>query len=180
MRNSFSKSCVLRILRIYIGRAVAGTLRAGDLVDIKSVIEIKQNVEDTQQNGSVTNVGGVEMEPAQEEEAPIVGLETEEEAVILDMNGNVFTSPSLNLVYGVTGAYAVQTVAENVRVVSVYTVGGETAEQIESAGGTMIATVVNVVVPRSMQDSIYLAMAEGEIQLARVEVKEAAAEESAE
>ena len=178
-----------------LGRAVAGTLRAGDLVDIKTVIRVKMDEEDTENDGSVTNVDsvptvGLEVpEVAVEGEAttegaestvteiPTVGITNEEEAVILDMAGNVLVNPNLNLTYGVTGEYAVQTIAENVRVVAVYTSGGESTEQVEGAGGTMIATVINVVVPRSLQDSIYLAMAEGNIQLARVEVKDLAAEE---
>jgi hypothetical protein len=41
----------------------------------------------------------------------------------------------------------------------------------------MIATVINVVVPRTMQDRIYLAMAEGNIQLARVETQQTTEEE---
>ena len=160
-----------------LGRAVAGTLRAGDLVDIKSVIRVKTETEDDIASGSVTNV----------EEAPIISMEGEEttqevpviatpktensSSVTLDMYGNVVLDPTLNLTYGVTGEYVVQTIAENVRVVAVYTSGGESSEKVEATGATMIATVVNVVVPRSMQDRIYLAMAEGNIQLARVEVK---------
>ena len=172
-----------------LGRAVAGTLRAGDLVDIKTVIQVSLDEENTENDGSVTNVDSVptvgmedpevpaEGESVESAENPNVEITSEEEAVILDMAGNVLVNPNLNLTYGVTGEYAVQTIAENVRVVAVYTCGGEGTEQVEAAGGSMIATVINVVVPRSLQDSIYLAMAEGNIQLARVEVKELGSEE---
>ena len=168
-----------------LGKAVAGTLRAGDLVDIKTVIKVDMDEEDTENDGSVTNVDSVptiDMDVPQVEtegtgentgtEDVAVGTTGEEEAVILDMSGNVLVNPNLNLTYGVTGEYAVQTIAESVRVVSVYTSGGESAEQVEGSGGTMIATVINVVVPRSLQDNIFLAMAEGNIQLSRVEVEE--------
>lgn len=176
-----------------LGRAVAGTLRAGDLVDIKTVIQVSLDEENTENDGSVTNVDSVptvgmedpevpaegeeDTESVESAENPTVEITSEEEAVILDMAGNVLVNPNLNLTYGVTGEYAVQTIAENVRVVAVYTSGGEGTEQVEAAGGSMIATVINVVVPRSLQDSIYLAMAEGNIQLARVEVKELGSEE---
>ena len=164
-----------------LGRAVAGTLRAGDLIDIKTVIRLQTEEEGTVTEGSVTNVEEVptvSLEGTEgtegTEEVPVVTSKPQEKSVssvILDMFGNVLVDPRLNLTYGVTGEYAVQTIAENVRVVAVYTSGGECTEAVEGAGGTMIATVVNVVVPRSMQDRIYLAIAEGNIQLARVETK---------
>ena len=177
-----------------LGKAVAGTLRAGDLVDIKTVIKVDMDEKDMESDGSVTNVDsapivdldvseveteGTGTEDIGEEDAA-VGITSEEEAVILDMSGNVLVNPNLNLTYGVTGEYAVQTIAESVRVVSVYTSGGESTEQVEGSGGTMIATVINVVVPRSLQDNIFLAMAEGNIQLSRVEVEEVEAGEVAE
>ena len=165
-----------------LGRAVAGTLRTGDLIDIKTVIRLQTEEEETATEGSVTNVEEAPSisleEPGTEgtaQDVPVVPAATPStepaSSVILDMFGNVLVDPTLNLTFGVTGEYAVQTIAENVRVVAVYTSGGESTEAVESAGGTMIATVVNVVVPRSLQDRIYLAMAEGNIQLARVETK---------
>ena len=160
-----------------LGRAVAGTLRAGDLVDIKTVIRVKMDAEETDTDGSVTNVGEIPSvtleepevkEPEAEEPDSVI---TSDEAIILDMLGNVLVDPNLNLTYGVTGEYAVQTIAENVRVVAVYTSGGEDVESVEAGDGTMIATVINVVVPRTLQDRLYLAMAEGNVQLARVETE---------
>lgn len=161
-----------------LGRAVAGTLRAGDLVDIKTVIKLKMDADETATDGSVTNVGEEPSVTLEEEGAENTETVTvHDEAVILDMFGNVLVDPNVNLTYGVTGEYAVQTIAENVRVVAVYTSGGEAAESVEASGGTMIATVINVVVPRTLQDRIYLAMAEGNIQLARIET-EASPEEN--
>lgn len=155
-----------------LGRAVAGTLRAGDLVDIKTVIRLKMDAEETETDGSVTNVGEEPSVTLEEEGAENTETVTaQDEAVILDMLGNVLLDPNVNLTYGVTGEYAVQTIAENVRVVAVYTSGGEAAESVEASGTTMIATVINVVVPRTLQDRIYLAMAEGNIQLARIETE---------
>lgn len=160
-----------------LGKAVAGTLRAGDLIDIKTVIRIKTEEEDTDTAGSVTNVEEVPTVSLEgTEETPVAGSKPQADSassVILDMFGNVVVDPTLNLTYGVTGEFAVQTIAENVRVVGVYTTGGESPESVEASGGTMIATVVNVVVPRTLQDRIYLAMAEGNIQLARIETKTA-------
>lgn len=153
-----------------LGRAVAGTLRAGDLVDIKTVIRVKMDEDETDTDGSVTNVGEVPSVTLEDPEAETQDtVIASEEAIILDILGNILVDPNINLTYGVTGEYAVQTIAENVRVVAVYTSGGENTESVEASGSTMIATVINVVVPRTLQDRIYLAMAEGNIQLARVE-----------
>ena len=177
-----------------IGQAVAGILRPGDLIDIKSVIRVEKQAaagsESITNVGSVPTVGlledpvfhneeaGSEESPVAESQVPLAGITTQEDAVILDMDGNVLVNPNLNLTYGVTGNFVTQTIAENVRVIGVYTSGGEATENVEAAGKQMVATVINVVVPRSLQDSIYLAMEEGTIRLAKVAVVETEEEES--
>lgn len=149
-----------------IGQAVAGTLRIGDKIDIKAVIKVPGSTVDTE-----TKVSNVD-------EIPVVGLDNEgnpansnqkKEDVIVDMKGNAIADASYGMTYGVTGNYATQTLAENVRVVGVYTSGGENAEQVKASGEVMVATVINVVIPRSLQDRIFLAMAEGTIRLSKVQ-----------
>ena len=167
-----------------IGQTVGGILRAGDYVDIMAVIKVGKgdlmnlpNDSSLLEPGDTDGLLDVEITDGlggvvTEQQTPVQSVEGQDGALIVGEDGMVEDegiSDEFELAYGVTGDYASQMVAENVRVVRVFTSGGETTESVEAGGGQMIATVINVVVPRSMADAILIAQQEGTITLTRVE-----------
>lgn len=167
-----------------LGQTVSGTLRAGDLVDIIAVIKVEKEQQDP--NALVETTPGL-MDIDMEGQPPLftidpneimegttteeVEVEVEDDTVIIfDENGEVLegTKEELDLSYGITGEYVAQLVAENIRVTNVFTSGGEqngaTAET-----SNMIATVVNISVPRAYVDAILIAQEEGKITLVKVD-----------
>ena len=169
-----------------IGQTVGGVLRAGDYVDIKAVIKVDKSSLLNGVEGGLLDIENGE---------GLLDIETTEglESVVTEQDASQVTEPvksqnsdtivvgesgvmeddgimeGAEISYGVTGDYISHSVAENVRVVRVFTSGGETTELVESNGGQMIATVINVVVPRYMADAILIAQEEGTITLTRVE-----------
>lgn len=183
-----------------LGQTVSGTLRAGDLVDIMAVIRVMKNEDEALVElepglldvypeadtllEPVTAVEGevTEGESVSESQGTDAGNTVEGDALlVLDENGEAVTDDELefDLTYGVTGEYVSQLVAENIRVTGVYTSGGEATDTVEGAGGTMIATVVNITVPRALVDSILIAQEEGKITLVKVDEEAQLAKEGA-
>lgn len=149
-----------------IGQAVGGILRAGDIIDIKVIVQVEK-----EENPAADTAGMEQVTAISIPNLPEPGIEEtvlSDETIMLDGNGSVVMDEERNLTYGVTGEYASQTIAENVRITGVYTSGGEHSDVVEASGETMVATVINVVVPRSLQDAIYIAMEEGTIRLSKV------------
>lgn len=167
-----------------IGMGVGGTLRAGDLVDVKVIIDMSQEKQSEETETSDTeNVAdtsvpemevmeyaegeGAETEPAQESNFQnITDTLPEETRENLEIWG--VDASNYDYVEGVTGKYLCVTIARNVKITGVYTSSGVGTEAAESDGTSQVATVLNVVVPRSMQDSIYLALTEGTVYVSRV------------
>ena len=161
-----------------LSHAVSGTLRAGDLVDIKVVVDMSylqmDSYLDGAQNMSLKDMPGLLDDEAQAPEEPEAfkgeGIDT-----LAWRERSSFEGP---MAWSATGKYACVTVAENVRVVNVYTAAGEDTARAEASSGNQIATVFTVAVPRSMQDLLYLALEDGTLQIARiVPAKEGQAEE---
>ena len=162
-----------------LGQTVSGTLRAGDLVDIIAVIKVEKKQEDPE--APVEGTPGL-MDIDMQGQAPLLTIdpneitgeaevvkEEEDTIIMFDENGDVMegTKEELDLSYGITGEYVAQLVAENIRVTNVFTSGGE-QNGTTTEGTAMIATVVNISVPRAYVDAILIAQAEGEITLVKV------------
>lgn len=194
-----------------IGQVVGGSLRAGDIVDIKVVIDLssyygKNETEEETPEGEagilepvtdtgtdtepdVAAEGGAEAEESLDsgdgsQETGAAGTEPElpEGFLETDTAGELLwelpgLSEGSDLAYSVTGRYASVTVCEGVRVVNVYTSAGLDTAAAEADGSAQVATVINVVVPRHMEDDIFLALEEGTLRISRV-VDRAEAEET--
>lgn len=171
-----------------IGQVVGGSLRAGDIIDIKVVIDTsyfageEEALLDDEGEYSLDNVPEI---AAQEGETGEAGAEEPGEDMIAAEPPEAFTeigSPdplpgnlswlsddaAESYVYSASGRYASVTVCENVRVVNVYTSAGLDTADAEADGSTQVATVINVVVPRYMEDIIFLAQEDGTLQISRV------------
>lgn len=164
-----------------IGRSVGGILRAGDFVDIIAVIEVKEEEEgsDDEFPEALPYIQAVESieETANGEAADGETGEVSGEDIVAESVFNVATAeqsenPIINeegVTYGITGSYLSQVLAENVRITRVFNSGGEDPEKAAANGTAMVATVVNIAVPKSKVDAILIAQQEGVISLARVE-----------
>lgn len=174
-----------------IGQAVAGTLRAGDVIDLKLVVDVEQEgsyydgvpsdvaltdvpeigiMDGLDNAGTITGetgdvsdlVGGESADAVNEYLGGLEGIGSYDM-----MSNNTLLIDGLS--YNVTGRYGCATIAENVHVTSVYTSAGlGTKEAEELEGSSQVATVINVVIPRSMEDVICLAQEEGTLRLSRV------------
>lgn len=178
-----------------IGKAVGGTLRPGDKIDIKAVIKIGQQSLLAAMNGSeglldmgtdtdsLLDMGGtiapVEGEVVEEEPVANVGTMGSKDAIELSQDGMLSFATDAEVKYGITGEYVSQVIAEDVVVVEVFNSGGETLSAVESAGGNMVATVINVAVPSYLVDAILIADAEGTLTLSRVHEEEVEVKEEA-
>lgn len=171
-----------------IGQVVGGSLRAGDIIDIKVVIDTsyfageEEALLDDEGEYSLDNVPEI---AAQEGETGEAGAEEPGEDMTAAEPPEAFTelgSPdplpgnlpwlsddaAESYVYSASGRYASVTVCENVRVVNVYTSAGLDTADAEADGSTQVATVINVVVPRYMEDIIFLAQEDGTLHISRV------------
>lgn len=164
-----------------LGQTVSGTLRPGDLVDIVAVIKIQKN-----EDKSIVDLEpGIMDIPVPEGEDPLFTIDTteggeneepvEEQLPTLDENSNMIVigtdgnvendiDEEFDLSYGVTGEYVAQVVAENIRVTGVFTSGGAQ----DGTEGAMVATVINISVPRQYVNAILIALEEGKITLVKV------------
>ena len=151
-----------------LSHAVSGTLRAGDLVDIKVVVDMSFLQMDSYLDGaesmSLKDMPGLTDDEAGEQKEQYV-FEGEGIDTLAWRERSSFEGP---MAWSATGKYACVTVAENVRVVNVYTAAGEDTAKVEVSSGNQIATVFTVAVPRSMQDLLYLALEDGTLQIARI------------
>jgi len=183
-----------------MGQAVAGTLRAGDKVDVSLVVDISPlKEEEAEEAGELSEAPEITVVAVPDDMEQTEGVDgsvsTEqgigEEGLVSDESGvyqNGMSAGLLNgtdmlmngMTYSVTGKYGYVTIAENVRIVSAYDSAGVGTAAAEAEGGTQIVTVVNVVVPRSLRDTIFLAMEEGTLRLSRVVEEESDAETSVE
>lgn len=184
-----------------IGQAVGGSLRAGDRIDIKVVV----NMTHSQKQDSYTDVGEGDFQledvPPMDYDVPEIEYTEESSAedtptddvftdemnedvtVITPDNAEEFGAEEVfdlfadimgamintnNYVWSATGRYASVPVCENVRVINAYNSAGvDTATAVEM-GETPVANIITVVVPRSMQDVIALAMEEGTLRISRI------------
>lgn len=180
-----------------LGQTVSGVLRAGDVIDIRAIIKMPEQKSeldgvldingggllgvDETYPGGLFNIDPVDVVD-EEGTVPVVPMETDRlESVSMDTKGEVLRQEEVDLAYGVTGEYVSQLLAENVRIVSVFTSGGERSDVVEAGGSSMVATVVNIAVPSSMVDSILIAKEEGKLTLVKVdEERRALAEENEE
>lgn len=179
-----------------IGQAVGGSLRAGDIINIKVVIDTSYYAGTGEVTGqesvdySLEGVPEITMEDTTPEanngeQAEGIAEETGTDAGMTAEMPEVFTEvgsleemvadmPWLpddvadNMVFSASGRYASVTVCENVRVVNVYTAAGLDTAAAEADGSKQVATVINVVVPKYMEDAICLAQEDGTLRISRV------------
>lgn len=164
-----------------LGQAVGGTLRAGDIIDIKVIVDMSSKTAKNDEEGILEDVdeesGAIltdipEVEPYDENTQP----DTIEEQTNMDMTEEdtaFLETHEDNYIWGATNKYACIPVAEGVRITNVFTSAGLDTETAEADGTTIqVATVINVVVPRAMEDIIYLAMEEGNVYISRVVEKQ--------
>lgn len=178
-----------------IGQVVGGSLRAGDIIDIKVIVDTsyytKGETEEMQDEdtglpeigadtgtdaaaGAPGPVGGWQAGEEGTAGADGTSAETELPEGFLKTEDSGFLGDILseeekdNMVYSVTGRYVSVTVCEGVKVVNVYNAAGLDTAAAEADGSTQVATVINVAVPRYMEDIIFLAQEEGTLRISRV------------
>ncbi|MCR5254993.1 MAG: SAF domain-containing protein [Acetatifactor sp.] len=160
-----------------IGNAVGGTLRAGDRVDIKAIIDMEMDsddaiTEDAVEEETVGTVDILDVESENQEDIEPTATRNIDDELSDEVRENLelwgIDKANYEYVEGVTGRYLSATIAKNVKVTGVYTSSGVGTKDSEAEGGSQVATVINVVVPRSMQDSIYLALTEGTVYVSKV------------
>lgn len=165
--------------------AVAGTLRAGDIIDIKVVVDMSYLAQQEEENlfEGATYIGLDNVENIWEAGTGVNPSTTSDPFVYHD-TGDDFTQRDLmaqsifdlnTYAFSATGKYASIPVGENIQVVNVYNSAGLDTDHAETMDPTVpqVATVFTVVVPRYMEDVIWLAMEEGTIQISRVVDKSA-------
>lgn len=161
-----------------LSHAVAGTIRAGDYVDIKVVVDMsymqQNSLLDGAENLNLDNISSMYDESAEGES---------EEGSRYNINGidslewrERSSFDSEDMTWSPTGKYACVTVAKKVRVLNVYTSAGQNTAQVEENGESQIATVLTLVLPRSMEDLVYLALEEGTVLVSRIVPDEESAE----
>lgn len=169
-----------------LGRAVAGTLKPGDRVDVRVVIEYHDP--DTSFTGSLGDYDGMSLadtpgtsildeNPNEQEwndwydrleadgerfrsitEATQFALLTDEEDLEA-YEGGIWSHSHRYKAYGVL---------ENVYVQDVFNTAGENISLANANGNAMTATVVNLVIPSKYQDTLNLAVEDGTIFIAKV------------
>ena len=152
-----------------LSHGVSGTLRAGDRIDIKVVVDMSYLQQDGFLDGAgdyslsgVPNlIDGSTTGTPNDSTYKSDGIDTKSWREL-----SSFDSDSLS--WSATGKFACVPVASDVRVIDVYTAAGEGTTQIESTGTPQVATVFTIVVPRSMQDLLYLALEEGTLEVSRI------------
>lgn len=167
-----------------LSHAVGGTLRAGDFIDIKVVVDM-QNLLNSMLSGVEDGEYSLEDVPSYVEEG-VYPNRTDGDGNFIDadngeVTGGVSTSSmdlatrlaksifhSEDFVYSATGNYACVPVASNVRVVDVFNQAGQNTVAAEADGTKQVATVFTIVVEREMEDMIYLAMEEGTMEISKV------------
>lgn len=174
-----------------IGRAVAGTIRTGDVVDIRAVIDMSSLLnsvyaDDFDTIGSDLSLEGVNpiIGEGTEEQTPITVSPTESEGgkphVPITSSPFQMDFDAADATWSPSGEKVSVCIASNVKVVSVYTSAGIDTGKAEMDGSEQVATILNVVVPRSMFDIIALAQEDGVVYVAKVVEKEEAEESTTE
>lgn len=153
-----------------LSHAVSGTLRAGDRIDVKIVVDMSFLQQEEYLDGAGDyGLGGVpnlidgSVSGESNDNYVYHGTGIDE---LFWRERSSFDVDSYS--WSVTGKYACVPVCENVRVIDVYTAAGEGTAQVEAGGTSQIATVFTIVVPRSMEDLLYLALEEGTMQISRI------------
>ena len=161
------------------GQAVAGTLRTGDLVDVRANIRIMTGLLDETTEGDYS-LDGVEGTYKLDETVSL----TEGSAAVITKNydeetqettkkfGNQLDFDMDGLVWSPSKTYVSVPLMDSVRVYSVYTAGGLDTEAAEADGSKQIATVVTVVIPRYMASSFELACSDGEVYFTKLMTEE--------
>jgi len=162
-----------------LSHGVGGTLRAGDYIDINAIVDIQMMV-----NGMLSGVddGAYSMK-----DSPSIYDDTvfPNKDLFIDIDGedknntvegfelaarlakSVFNSD--DFVYSATGKYASIKIGKKIRVVDVFTQAGLDTASAEADGVTkQVATVFTILVPREMEDIIYLSLEEGTLQVAKI------------
>lgn len=152
-----------------LSHGVSGTLRAGDRVDIKVVVDMSF----LQQDGFLDGAGSYTLDGVPNLVDGTVsgtpndstyhgeGIDTKSWRELSSFDGDSYS-------WSATGKFACVPVAYDVRVIDVYTAAGEGTAQVEAAGTPQVATVFTIVVPRSMQDLLFLALEEGTLEVSRI------------
>lgn len=166
------------------GQAVAGTLRSGDLVDIRTTIHIPQTLMDGAEGDY--SLDGLDGTYKLDEEGNFVGVGLTEDgaesgaAVIkkeYETSQGGYTAATVgsqdffdmnNAIWSPSGEYVSIPLMDGVRVYSVYTSAGASTSAVEADGSEQVATIISVVIPRSMQSTFALACADGDVYFAQV------------
>lgn len=168
-----------------IGNAVAGTLRPGDRVDVRVAVEYEEPNLDYY--GGIGNFDGMKLS-----DTPDASLVTDGEndqanlqayldknAQQLDRINRINDANRFGLINTDAEAYEGGTwshshkykayeVLSNVYVYGVFTSGGEDAKMAADAGNVMTSTVLNLIIPSAFEDTVVLAISEGDIFISKV------------
>lgn len=190
-----------------LGQVVAGTIRPGDHIDIQLVYAIDKNsyfgVDNSNDLGEPTTQyeydenwnqnntfavgnGDDDIYGSSDDREDSFSLQ-DEQAESLDGFGNVFNSLFSTLLvgyednktsYSSDGKYAIETIAENILVSNAYNTAGEDSTVTAQNGTQLVASIITVVVPKSLQTQIQMAQERGTIRISRVLDSEARKEQA--
>lgn len=165
-----------------ISQAVAGTLRAGDVVDIHVIVKMSDSLLDGIDSSSFdtgkdnalslegvepitgnTPAGVVITNQKEEEKKPDKGVYTPYSRKFNEMDFS-----EADCIWSPSGTYVSVSLLNNVKVYSVYTSSGVGTDAAETGGQKQVATVVNVIIPRSMASMFELASSDGDIYFSKV------------
>lgn len=190
-----------------LGQVVAGTIRPGDHIDIQLVYAIDKNShfgvdniddwgepstqyeydENWNQDNTLTvgdgddGINGISDD--RDESFFSQGYQDES----LDDFGNVFHSLFSTLLtgyedyktsYSSDGKYAIETIAENILVSNAYNTAGEDSAVTAQNGTQLVASIITVVVPKSLQTELQMALERGTIRISKVLDSEARKEQA--
>lgn len=151
-----------------IGQAVGGSLRAGDLIDIMVVVDMsyaKTENEETDNFSSYGDFGFFDEQTITDESIP-------EQEVVKNITETIIPSKAEQNAngyhYSVTGKYACIPILSNVRVVNSYNSAGQPTSEAEADGSVQVATIINIVIPRSKESMVALALEEGTLRLSKI------------
>ncbi len=163
---------------------VGGSLRAGDIINIKVVVDMSMDkilngtsagtnalpdvVDFSYTSSQIGMEGDGTYELGEDNliEQPLA-QDSDLASILLSGLEEMF-SDSDDYVWSASGRYACVPVCENVRVVNAYTSAGVDTAASNANGETQVTNIVTIVVPKALEEKIVLACEEGTLRVSRV------------